>query len=103
MAVTMPLGSPAMSVPTLAEYTAEAEALGYDEVLVREWAPGEELAEHVHPFDARVRVVSGELWLTMGGQVRHLRQGDLFEVPRETPHAERYGPQGATFWTARRG
>lgn len=102
IAGTTLIGISAMCVTTLDEYTTEAKALGYDQVLVREWSPGQELAEHVHPFDARVRVVSGELWLTMGGQVRHLRQGDLFEVPRGTPHAERYGPQGATFWTARR-
>lgn len=92
-----------MSLPTLEQYTEEARGLGYDKVVVREWAPGELVAEHHHPFDARGLVVAGEFWLTVGGQTRHLRPGDLFEVPRGTPHEERYGPQGATFWAARRG
>jgi quercetin dioxygenase-like cupin family protein len=91
-----------MSLPTLEQYAAEARSLGYDQVVVRDWAPGEEISEHVHPFDARGLVVSGEFWLTVGGETRHLRPGDLFEVPRGTPHAERYGPHGATFWAARR-
>jgi quercetin dioxygenase-like cupin family protein len=47
-------------------------------------------------------VVRGEFWLTVGEQTRHLRAGDAFELQRGIPHAERYGPQGATYWVARR-
>lgn len=92
-----------MTLPSLEHYTAEARGLGYGEVVVRDWAPGHESPSHEHPFDARGLVVQGEFWLTVGGQTRHLKPGDLFEVPRGTPHAERYGAQGATFWAARRG
>lgn len=82
------------------ETTARAE--GYDEVLVREWQPGQVLDEHRHPFAVKALVTRGELWLTEGEQVRHLKPGDGFELAREVPHAERYGDQGATFWVARR-
>ena len=92
-----------MSLPTLESYADEARGLGYDEVVVRDWAPCEQAPEHVHPFDARGLVVRGEFWLTVDGRVRHLLPGDLFELPRGTPHAERYGPEGATYWAARRG
>jgi quercetin dioxygenase-like cupin family protein len=92
-----------MRLPTLEQYTDEARGLGYDQVVVREWAPRELVPEHDHPFDARGLVVAGEFWLTVGGQTRHLLAGDRFEVPSGTPHVERYGPQGATFWAARRG
>jgi hypothetical protein len=34
---------------------------------------------------------------------RHLQAGDRFAVVRGTPHVERYGAAGATFWVARRG
>ena len=30
-----------------------------------------------------------------------LKPGDRFELDREVPHAERYGPEGTTFWVAR--
>lgn len=84
------------------EFSAEEKARGSDEVLVREWAPDHQTPVHDHPFDARALVVQGEFWLTVGEQTRHLQVGDRFELPRGTLHSERYGPQGATFWAARR-
>lgn len=75
---------------------------GWSEVLVRRWEPATVLEEHTHPFDANAVVVEGEMWLAMGGHERRLGPGDTFEVLRGTPHAERYGPQGATYWVARR-
>jgi len=83
-------------------FATAARAEGYDEVLVREWQPGQVLDTHRHPFAVKALVVRGELWLTEGEQVRHLKAGDGFELAREMPHAERYGEQGATFWVARR-
>jgi hypothetical protein len=42
------------------------------------------------------------MWLTAHGQTQALLRGDWFELDREVPHDERYGPQGATYWVARR-
>ena len=42
------------------------------------------------------------MWLTCAGETRQLRPGDTFELAYEAEHAERYGPQGATYWAARR-
>ena len=83
-------------------FRAEALALGYTEVLLREWAPGTVVDEHTHHFAAKAVVVGGELWLTVGEQTRHLGVGDGFELAAGVPHAERYGEQGARFWVARR-
>jgi quercetin dioxygenase-like cupin family protein len=47
-------------------------------------------------------VTEGEMWLTFGTETQHLRAGDTFHVPPGTPHSERYGPQGAAYWVARR-
>ncbi len=85
-----------------AAFEAEARAAGYGEVLVREWAPGQVLDTHTHPFALRVDVVRGEVALSCDGATRTLRAGDRFELPFEAPHAEAYGPEGATFWVARR-
>lgn len=94
--------SSATAVEGLAAFEAEARADGYTEVLVREWAPGQAVAEHTHPFALRVQVVRGELVLTFAGQARTLRAGQRFELPLAMPHTEAYGPEGATFWVARR-
>jgi quercetin dioxygenase-like cupin family protein len=91
---------------TFQEFESAARAQGYTEVTTREWPALTVLDTHTHPFDAKALVVSGELWLTVGGgtesQTQHLTVGQRFELARNTPHNERYGPEGATFWVARR-
>ena len=84
-----------------ADFEAAERAAGCTEVLARSWDPGAELREHTHPFRARALVVQGEMWLTIDGQTRHLLPGDRFDVAAGQPHAERYGPEGATYWVAR--
>ncbi len=88
---------------TLDDFRAAALAAGFDEALARDWAPHQVLDEHQHPFDAEALVVHGEMWLSDAHGTRHLRPGDGFVLARGTPHAERYGAEGATYWVARRG
>lgn len=83
-------------------FEASTRAQGFDEVLVREWAPAQVVDTHRHPFDVKALVVRGDFSLTVGEQARTLRAGDAFEIARDVPHAERYGAEGATFWVARR-
>ena len=73
-----------------------------DEVLERRWAPGQIVETHTHPFDADALVTAGEMWLSCGGETRHLRPGDTFFIAQDTPHSERYGPEGATYRVARK-
>ena len=88
---------------SFAQFESRAKAQGFDQVLERRWEPGTVLDTHVHPFDASALVVQGEMWLIVGDNTRHLLAGDTFELARNTPHAERYGSEGATYWVARRG
>jgi quercetin dioxygenase-like cupin family protein len=95
-----------MTLPSFQEFETAAHTLGYTEVTSREWPPLTVLDTHTHPFDAKALVVSGELWLSVGSgaekQTQHLTAGQRFELLRNIPHDERYGPEGATFWVARR-
>ncbi len=91
-----------MTLPTFAQFELDALSEGFEQVLQRRWEPLTVLDTHTHPFIAKALVVQGEMWLTVGGQTRHLHPGDRFELARECPHAERYGPEGATYWVARR-
>ena len=88
--------------PTFADFKTDALARGFDEVLERQWGAGVVLDTHTHAFAVDARVVQGEMWLTCGSEVRHLCAGDRFTLDRDVPHAERYGPEGATYWVARR-
>lgn len=85
------------------EFEAAAKADGFGEVVERHWGPLTVVDTHHHPFDAHALVVRGEMWLTEGDITRHLLAGDTFDLVRSTPHAERYGNTGATYWVARRG
>jgi len=88
--------------PTFEAFEADARAQGFDEVLERRWAAATVLASHTHPFALRALLVQGEMWLTVGDEVRHLHPGDAFTLDRDVPHAERCGAEGATYWVARR-
>lgn len=86
---------------SFAEFEAAARGQGADEVLERKYAPNVVIDTHTHNFAVKALVLHGEFWLTCGDKVQHLLPGDRFELGREEPHAERYGPEGA-FWVARR-
>ena len=87
---------------TFEAFREQAMAAGYDEALLREWAPNFANELHTHPFDTHALVARGEFWLTVAGRVTHLKAGDTFDVARGVEHSERYGSEGATFWAARR-
>lgn len=91
-----------MSQRTLEAFQAEACAQGFDEIVERIWDPSTVVDSHTHPFAVRALVVRGEMWLTVGDDVRHLRPGDEFALERGVVHSERYGSEGATYWAARR-
>ncbi|GKT18961.1 AraC family ligand binding domain-containing protein [Acidovorax sp. SUPP2522] len=97
------MAEPHAPIPaTFEDFEREALAKGYEQALVRTWAPQQIVQEHRHDFHASALVVAGEMWLTQSGTTRHLVPGDTFELDRLEPHEERYGPDGATYWVARR-
>jgi hypothetical protein len=96
------LNARAMNAADFDAFAAAARVRGYDEVVPRVWPPGADIASHRHDFAVHALVVAGEMWLTANGRTLHLRPGDTFELERGIEHAERYGPEGATYWAARR-
>ena len=91
-----------MNSKTFEVFEAEARAGGFDEALERKWAPDTVVDTHSHAFDVQAQVVAGEMWLTCDGNTQHLRAGDTFALDSHVPHSERYGPEGAALWVARR-
>jgi hypothetical protein len=91
-----------MNLPSFDEFQEKSLAAGFDEVLEREWAPHTVLDTHTHPFAVNAVVTRGEMWLTVNGQTQHLLPGSHFTLERDVPHDERYGPEGAAYWVARK-
>ncbi|GAA6120921.1 cupin [Acidovorax sp. FG27] len=59
--------------------------------------------EHTHPFEAKALILSGEIRIRTGaGTDRTYREGDVFHLAHEEPHAEWYGPQGVVYLVGRR-
>jgi mannose-6-phosphate isomerase-like protein (cupin superfamily) len=84
------------------EFSLAVRGAGFNDVFARDWLPDIVVQAHTHSFDAHAVVVRGEMWLTCGGVTQHLGIGDTFSLLRGTPHSERYGPDGATYWVGRR-
>ena len=91
-----------MNTSTFEAFQVDALAAGFDGVLERRWAPDTVIATHTHAFGVEAVVMQGEMWLHCEGHTRHLTTGSVFKLDPEVPHDERYGPDGATYWVARR-
>ncbi len=91
-----------MNAAVFQDFEAEARSDGFDEVMVRDWAPDQVVPPHAHPFAAKAIVVKGEMWLTVGDATQHIPAGGTFELQPHVLHSERYGAEGATYWVARR-
>jgi len=60
------------------------------------------LEEHAHPFEAKALILAGEIHIHIGDEERLYQPGDVFHLPANLPHAERYGPQGVQFLVGRK-
>lgn len=90
------------ALTTFDGFEAEARRRGFDEVIERAWPAGQVLDTHTHDFAVWAQVSRGEMWLTVGGETKHLLPGMQFALEAKVPHAERYGSNGAAYWVARR-
>jgi len=90
------------SYANLLEFTAQAMEDGFEEILQKEWDPNIALDMHTHPYDVRVQVASGQVRLSLADGAQTYQAGQGFYLARNTEHAEKYGPDGAHFWVARK-
>ncbi len=98
----MSLCASSLPITSFEDFKTAALAQGFVDVLVREWLPSQVVGSHSHPFAVQARVVRGAVWLRCGALTSHIPAGGGFELACDAPHDERYGPEGATFWVARR-
>jgi mannose-6-phosphate isomerase-like protein (cupin superfamily) len=85
-----------------ADWEAALAADGYAGPLDRRMEAGQVVPEHTHPFDARLLILEGAFILTCRGETRRYGPGESFELAAGIPHAEAFGPAGATYLVGRR-
>ena len=86
----------------LIEFTTQAMDDGFDEIIQKDWEPNLSIPNHTHPYDVRVQIAAGQVTLTLGESAQTYESGQGFYLARNVEHAEQYGPQGASFWVARK-
>jgi quercetin dioxygenase-like cupin family protein len=57
---------------------------------------------HSHSFEAKALILEGELQIRIGDEERTYRVGDVFHLPPDKAHSERYGPNGVTYLVGRK-
>lgn len=75
---------------------------GYAEVEIKQLAAGTHNAKHEHPFDMRALVLDGEITLTVDGEARAYRSGEVFTMDAGCGHIEDVGAQGVRYLVGRR-
>lgn len=79
------------------EWAVQLRREGFD-VYVWEDPPLAYYPEHVHPGEEVRWVVRGSITIGFpGGETRELRAGDRLDVPANTAHWARVGPEGVRY------
>ena len=76
---------------------AQLIAEGYHDAAAYDEAPGTGQAEHTHPDEAKIVIISGETEISFGSARRTLRPGDVLVIPKDTFHASKAGHEGARY------
>lgn len=85
-----------------AEFETALARDGFPEVATAAMAPNEIRPEHTHDFDVRALILDGDITLTIAGEARTYRTGDVFAMARGCPHAEAVGADGVRYVVGRR-
>jgi quercetin dioxygenase-like cupin family protein len=82
------IGSPVLADPPDIHVDVPNNARGLEvNVVEHDFAPGETSGWHIHHGYEIAYVLSGALEVQIaGGPIRHVVQGDTFEVERDVPH-----------------
>ncbi|WP_144139325.1 cupin domain-containing protein [Paraburkholderia sp. BCC1884] len=75
---------------------------GFPESVVVKREANAAMDVHVHPFEAKALILEGELNIRVDDDERVYRVGDVFHLPANQPHSERYGPDGVTYLVGRK-
>jgi quercetin dioxygenase-like cupin family protein len=85
-----------------AEFEIHLKAQGYQEVATVSRDSSYSLGEHTHPFDACALILEGSIRLQVAGVAVVYKAGDVFTLPRNTPHHEWAGEHGVSYLAGRR-
>ena len=77
--------------------TAQLVREGFSHTYIWEDVPNARYPDHTHTIDTAHIVLSGEMTLTMNGETKTYCAGERCDVPANTVHAARMGPEGCRY------
>ncbi|MCX4174937.1 MULTISPECIES: cupin domain-containing protein [Paraburkholderia] len=83
-------------------FTESLTKEGFPEAVVVTREANTTMDGHEHSFEAKALILEGELHIRVGDTEQAYRVGDVFHLPANKPHAERYGPNGVTYLVGRK-
>ncbi|KAF3996201.1 cupin [Glaciimonas immobilis] len=84
------------------EFVATLASEGFAEGIVVDREPNGFLDDHVHSFEAKALILSGELRMRVADEERLYQPGSIFHLLANQPHAEFYGPEGVQYLVGRK-
>jgi len=75
---------------------------GFPEPVLVEREAGGFLGDHVHPFEVKALVISGQIDLVIEGVRSAYIAGDVFHLPANQVHTERYANKGVQYLASRK-
>jgi quercetin dioxygenase-like cupin family protein len=75
---------------------------GFPEAVVVTREANTTMDVHEHSFEAKALILEGELHIRVDDTEQAYKVGDVFHLPANKPHAERYGPNGVTYLVGRK-
>src|SRR5260370_23430460 len=75
---------------------------GYSHLYVWEYGPGVEYREHTHRAESAHIILNGEMSITMNGETKTYRTGDLCALPAVLMPSAKSVPQGSRVLLAER-
>lgn len=84
------------------QFENELKADGYGEIETKSLPPKTHTDGHHHPFDVKALVLDGQIALTVDGQSRAYRAGEVFTMAAGCKHGEDVGADGVRYVVGRR-
>ena len=84
------------------EFLATLARDGFEVIVTVEQQADRFLEVHAHPFEAKALILAGELRLCIGDTEQLYQAGQVFHLPANEPHSERYGAEGVTYLVGRK-
>lgn len=70
---------------------------GFGHVYIWEDGPGAFYPDHTHPGTSAHVILEGEMTVTSEGRTQTCKAGNRFDVPANTVHSARMGPEGCRY------